>query len=191
MDLKKAYVTLDWNFIHDMLVTLNFPPLFIKIIMTCISTTSYTLLVNGEPSETFRPKRGLRQGDPMYPLLFVIGMEYLSRMLNDVGSLDSFKLHPRCRRLKLNHLCFADDLMLLAKGEETSIQLLCQCLDNLAVYSGLYANLSKLAIYMVGLPYPRRARIATQMKIPLGELPFRYLRVPLKAKKIYELTVIS
>ena len=85
VDLRKAYNTLDWNFIHDMLVGLNFPYHFIKMAITCISTTSYTLLVNGEPFEIFHPKRGLRQGDPMSPLLFVIGMEYLSRMLNVVS----------------------------------------------------------------------------------------------------------
>ena len=184
MDLQKAYDTLDWNFIHDILVALIFPYHFIKIVMTCISTTSYTLLVNGEPFEIFHPKRGLRQGDPMSPLLFVIGMEHLSRMLNVVSSVDSFHFHPRCKRLKLNYLCFADDLLLFSKGEEVSIKLLYQCLDKFAVFSGLYANHPKSAIYLAGVPLPGKVQLAARMNLPLGTLPFRFFGVPLTAKKI-------
>ena len=72
VDLRKAYDTLEWNFIRDMLMAPRFPTHFIKIVMTCISSKKYTLLVNGEPHEPFNPKRVLRQGDPMSLLLFVI-----------------------------------------------------------------------------------------------------------------------
>lgn len=85
--------------------------------------------MNGCPFDVFMPKRGLRQGHPMSPLLFVLGMEYLSRMLDVVGTQNLFKFHPRCRKIKLTHICFADDLMLFSKGDPHSISLLCQCLD--------------------------------------------------------------
>ena len=80
IDLCKAYDFLNWSFIKEMLVVLNFPPHFIKIIMVYISSTSYVILVNECPTPIIKAKRGLREGDPLSPLLFVIGMEYLSRI---------------------------------------------------------------------------------------------------------------
>ena len=69
--LCKAYDTMSWQFIKEMLVELN----FLKIIITCITSTSYVIMLNGIPTPIFRAKRGLRQEDPLSPLLFVIGME--------------------------------------------------------------------------------------------------------------------
>ena len=81
IDLRKAYETLEWAFIKDMLISLNFPTHFINIVMTCISTAQFSLILNGSPTPLFKAKRGIRQGDPMSPLIFVICMEYLSRLL--------------------------------------------------------------------------------------------------------------
>ena len=93
--------------------------------------------------------RGLRQGDPLSPLLFVIGMEYLSRILRRVEG--SYGFHPWCRRIKLSHLCFADDLMLFCKGDVSSVRTLHQCIHSFSQASRLHANSSKSAIYMIGL----------------------------------------
>ena len=175
---------MDWEFLQDMLLALNFPILFVKIVMICITSTQYSLLVNGSPSDIFHPKRGLRQGDPLSPLLFVIGMEYLSRLLIRLGEEASFKFHPKCRKLKLNHLCFMDDLMLFCKGDLCSVKLLCQSLDIFAQSAGLQANLNKSVVYIAGLPQPVKEVFASDVCLPLGNLPFRYLGIPLTAKKI-------
>ena len=60
VDLCKAQDTLDWNFLKEMIVAMNFPRHFIKITMTCITSTSYALMINGTPSKLFKAKRGLR-----------------------------------------------------------------------------------------------------------------------------------
>ena len=143
---------MDWNFFHDMMRPLNFPPHFIKIVMVCISSTQYSLLVNGCPSEIFKPRRGLRQGDPLSPLLFVLGMEYFSRTLMVAGGNNQFKFHPRCKNLKLNHLCFVDDLMLFCRGEAKSVAILCECLEVHVASFGLSSNASMSAIYLAGIP---------------------------------------
>ena len=85
----------------------------------------------------------------MFPLLFVIVMEYLSRMLKCASLDPAFKFHPRCAPLKLTHLSFADDLMLFSKGNVNSISILYEGLDHFAQSSGVYANSSKYAIYFL------------------------------------------
>ncbi|XP_056697506.1 uncharacterized protein [Spinacia oleracea] len=97
----------------EMLQALNFPEHFRKLIMVCLTSTKYTLLLNGSNHGYFAAKRGLRQGDPLSPLLFVICMDYLSRTMAYVGTLHNFKFHPRCSSMALNHLCFADDVLVL------------------------------------------------------------------------------
>lgn len=67
MDLRKAYDTLNWDFLKDMMHALNFPNRFIKIVIYCVTSTQYSLMINGSPTETFKAKRGVRQGDPMPP----------------------------------------------------------------------------------------------------------------------------
>ncbi|CAO2832492.1 unnamed protein product [Amaranthus hypochondriacus] len=152
--------------------------------MTCISSTQYSLLIKGSPSEVFTPTRGLRQGDPISPLLFVIGMEYLSRLMQVAGQNTAFKYHPRCKGLRLNHLLFADDLMLFCNGDPQSAHMLYQGLQSFADSSGLQPNSAKSAIYIAGIPDAVKHEIAEMVNLPTGVLPFKYLGIPLTAKRI-------
>ena len=81
LDMTKAYDRVEWRFVHDMMVKLGFSAGWIGLIMKCISLVSYRIKVNGELSESFRPGKGLRQGDPSSPYLFLICAEGFSALL--------------------------------------------------------------------------------------------------------------
>ena len=182
IDLCKAFDSLNWQFIKEMLIVLNFPHKFIKIIMTCITSISYVLLINGSPTPVFKVRRGIRQGDPLLSLLFVICMEYLSRLLKSVKGL--YGLHPRCKTIKFSHLCFADDLMVFCKGDMLSIQVLCECIAIFTRTFGLQANSSKSALYTAGMPSDVQRTMVEISHFCLGTLPFTYLGVPLSLKRL-------
>ncbi|XP_019262453.1 PREDICTED: uncharacterized protein LOC109240278 [Nicotiana attenuata] len=100
-------------------------------------------MVVGELSEPFNVARGLRQGDPISPFLFAIAMEYLSRQLNELKEDRLYQFHPKCAKLGITHLSFADDLLLFAKGNLSSINALYKCFRQFSEASGLQANLVK------------------------------------------------
>lgn len=115
--LKKRYDTIDWRWLEQVMAGLGFPKRFIDLVMEFVTTISYSILINGELTKPFEAARGLRQGDPMSPFLFAIVMKYLSKNLNDVANHMQFKYHPKCNKLKITHLSFADDLLMFAKGD--------------------------------------------------------------------------
>lgn len=85
-------------------------------------------------------------------LLFVIGMKYLSRILKCANTDPLFIYHPKCKIIKLNHIYFADDLILFSKGDLSSIEIIYKGLKVFDLSSGLCANTSKSAIYLAGVP---------------------------------------
>jgi hypothetical protein len=97
---------------------MGFVPLWIKLIMMCVSSVHYVVLVNGIPTGRILPTRGIRQGDPLSPYLFLICVEVLSSLLlqaNMVGELEGV---PTSKRgFQLNHLFFADDSLLFCRAD--------------------------------------------------------------------------
>ncbi|XP_062109851.1 uncharacterized protein LOC133821712 [Humulus lupulus] len=94
VDLSKAYDTIDWDFLEDLLKALCFPSKFINWIMVCLCGTSYSLMMNGRIHGRFKGEKGLRQGDPIPPLLFVLVMDYLTHLLQLASQDKNFKFHP-------------------------------------------------------------------------------------------------
>lgn len=115
---------MEWLFDEEMLHALNFPQRLIRWIMACIISTQYIIAVNGGIFGIIKGKCGLRQGDLISPLLFIICMEYLYRIMKWITNQRGFQYHIKCKGIKLNHLCFADDVMFFCKGKLKSVELI-------------------------------------------------------------------
>jgi len=100
LDLSKAFDKLSWNYIHQMLLAFGFNSTWTRWIMNFISSLCFSILLNGSPSSPFHPSRGIRQGDPLSPFLFVLMEKGLSRLLHYAISSHALKgislhgLHP-------------------------------------------------------------------------------------------------
>jgi hypothetical protein len=185
VDLMKAYDSLNWEYILHCLKCLGAPARFISWIRECITSPSFTIALNGSLVGYFHGKKGLRQGDPISPYLFVIAMEGLSLLLGDaVSSNSQFDFHPRCRELKLNHLCFADDLLIFSAASIRSVKVIKDVLDYFEQLSGLKANPSKSSIFLAGVNPVLKQDILEMLHMPEGVLPVRYLGVPLISKRL-------
>lgn len=151
VDIQKAYDSVEWPFVRQMLDALGFPHRFSNWIMECLTTVAYTINVNEELVESFAARRGLRQGDPISPYLFVICMEYLNRSLLELRSKKEFHYHPRCRKFDVTHVCFADYLLLFSRGDVSSVQHIMDILERFGATSGLKANELKSSVYLGGM----------------------------------------
>ena len=83
IDLEKAYDKLEWSFIRDMLHRANIPGRIIDIIMSCVTSVSNSIFFNGGCLEEFRPSRGIRQGEPLSPYIFILCMDYLGHLITE------------------------------------------------------------------------------------------------------------
>ena len=184
VDLRKAYDSVSWDFLSEVLLGLGFPECFICWVMQCVSTTSYSVAINGGIWGMFRGGKGLRQGDPLSPFLFIICLEYLSRRLKMNTSCMDFNFHPRCGQLRLTHLAFADDLMLLSRGDLLSVRIIMDSLRDFGLKSGLWANLLKSSLFTAGVYGEDLTELQRLTGIPNGTMPFRYLGVPLAAQRL-------
>ncbi|XP_057972657.1 uncharacterized protein LOC131160790 [Malania oleifera] len=184
IDLKKAYDSAAWPFLKEMLIHLRFPAEMISWIMECVTTTSYSISLNGRFFDFFKGSKVLRRGDPLSPLLFVIYVEYLSRLLKSVESKSNFKFHPKCEALRLSHLVFADDLMMFSRGDLPSVRYLMNYLNEFLNCSGLAVNLLKLELYHAGNWQEELGNISNLSGMKLGAFPFKYLSIPLLSSRL-------
>ncbi|GJV82645.1 RNA-directed DNA polymerase, eukaryota, reverse transcriptase zinc-binding domain protein [Tanacetum coccineum] len=148
IDLQKVYDTINWDFIQDVLTAVGFHNTMIKWIMTCITSTKFSICVNGEINGYFNGGRGLRQGDPISPYLFTMVMEVFNMiMIKNVKESGKFRYHHGCKELKLTHMCFADDLLVLCKGDTESVKVVKKTIEEFSKVCGLFPNINKSTIF--------------------------------------------
>ena len=148
LDLEKAYDRIRWDFLEDTLISAGFSDKWVAWIMRCVSGPAMSLLWNGERTESFIPLRGLRQGDPLSPYLFVLCMERLCYLIEKAIAGKKWKpISLSQGGTKLSHICFADDLILFAEASVAQIRVIRDVLETFCTASGQKVSLSKSKIY--------------------------------------------
>ena len=183
VDLRKAFDSVRWDFILASLQALAIPDNYISLIQECLSTASFSVSVNGVSGGFFKSTKGIRQGDPLSPNLFVLAMEGMSRLLLSRYEAGSIGYHPRTEDLNITHLMFADDVMIFFDGTSNSLHGISECLDDFASWSGLHMNTTKMELFTSGVDQRETAAI-TRYGFPSGQLPIRYLGIPLMSQKL-------
>lgn len=175
---------LNWKSLDTILHEMGIPSQFVKWIMNGVTTVNYRYNINEEHLKLMKAERGIRQGDPVSPLLFVIVMKYLSRLLHQMQLNPNFDHHSKCEKLELAHLTFTDDVMLFARGDIGYVTLMHQTLQIFSESTCLMVNPLKCHVYMGAIDEDTKQRIMNMIGFREGMLPFIYLGVPLTSRKL-------
>jgi len=157
IDMAKAYDTVDWEFLLKVLNVFGFSLGFCKLISNCVSSSWFSVVMNGTSKGFFKAGRGLRQGDPLSPYLFILVEEVFSRLLRKKvqdGTI-GYNLQPR-KGLLISHLLYADDMVIFSTGRKKDVRRILEVLDIYAQWSGQVVNASKSSIFFSnGIPDSR------------------------------------
>ena len=146
-DMSKAFDRVEWSFLEALLLKLGFSPKWVSWIKLCISSVSYQVLLNGEPKGCISPSRGIRQGDPLSPFLFIILTEAL------ISQIQGAEREGRITCLKIargsspiSHLLFADDSLFFCKADVSQCAELMKIINTYGCSSGQQLNVDKSSI---------------------------------------------
>ena len=156
---------------------------------SCISTAKFSILVNGVPAEFFSSSKGLRQGDPLSPYLFVMGMEVLSVLIRravEGGFISGCNIWRGSGPVaNISHLLFADDTIVFCEAKKEDMTYLSWILCWFEAVSGLRINLAKSEIIPVG-EVEEILEMAVELGCKVGQLPSSYLGAPNKASSVWD-----
>ncbi|GJX04065.1 hypothetical protein Tco_0189981 [Tanacetum coccineum] len=185
VDIQKANDTVDWAFLKSILIGFGFHHKMVDWIMVCVSTTSYSVCVNGDLHGWFRGKRGLRQGDPLSPYLFTLVMEVLTLILHQkVYNSKVCQYHHLFKKQRIINLCFADDLFLFTRGRPSFVDIIMLTLEEFKNVSGSVLSIPKSTSLFCNVLNALKATILNYIPFTEGSLHVKYLGVPLISSRL-------
>lgn len=187
VDFEKAFDCLNWSFLHDIMTQMGFGVKWCKWIFSCLKSTSISVLINGSPTNEFSMERGLRQGDPLSPFLFIIAAEALQMSVLEACDKNIFKgVSLNSEGSNVSLLQYADDALFFGKWSLCNVRNLLQILNCFQEASGLKVNLGKSRIFGLGVSDSDLHEVASLMNCSFGKLPFSYLGLPVGKNMCFE-----
>ncbi|XP_071729272.1 uncharacterized protein [Rutidosis leptorrhynchoides] len=162
---------------------MGFGSKWINWICSCLKSASISVLINGSPTSEFSLGRGIRQGDPLSPFLFILageGLNIMSKMATEKGLFKGVEIGDN--KVPLSHLQYADDTIFIGEWTRSnaySLQNLLKCFE---LASGLKVNFNKSCIYGIGVNSDEINHVASRLNCKVGSFPFTYLGLPIGEK---------
>ena len=165
-----------------MLIRANLPADLIDIIMSCISTVSTSILFNGEALDPIYPSRGIRQGDPLSPYIFILCMEFLGQLIEEKCNAKLWlPVKASCGGPAFSHIFFADDLVLFAKADHTNCSAIRDVIDAFCNASGQSVSAAKSRVYFSpNVDRDSRESFCDILGFTSTPLLGKYLGIPIK-----------
>ena len=181
IDLAKAFDRIEWHFIVSALARKGLHNHFIKLVYACISAPTFSVIINGQSYAKFNSTRGIRQGCPLSPYLFVLAVNELSLKLQDAlqaNHVTGILLGPNCP--PIHSLMFADDLIICGKADTLEAQTISNILDQFCYESGQVPNWKKSGIlFSKNVPLQDQENIRRTFPAPNIDSSFVHLGHPL------------
>jgi len=145
VDIEKAYDSVDWIYLDDVMGKMSFPTLWRKWMKECVTAAFAAVLVNGSPTEEFSMERGLHQGDPLSPFLFLLAAEGFHVMMDYLINNNIFSGYKadRLGNFSISHLQFANDTLILGEKIWADVWAMRVVLHIFAAMHGLKVNFHK------------------------------------------------
>ncbi|GAU43110.1 hypothetical protein TSUD_373050 [Trifolium subterraneum] len=182
VDFEKAYDSVDWGFLEYMLGRCGFCEKWIGWTRGCVFAGNLSVLVNGSPTPEINIQRGLKQGDPLAPFLFLLVVEGFSGVMRRAVELNLFKGFNIGRGLvEISHLQYADDTLCIGEASVENLWSLKAILRGFEMVSGLKVNFWKSGLMGINVSPTFLTMAATFLNCRLGSIPFKYLGLPVGA----------
>ncbi|GKA10509.1 RNA-directed DNA polymerase, eukaryota [Tanacetum coccineum] len=175
VDFEKTYDSVRWDFLDDILSKFGFKEKWRKWIHCCLHSLKGSIIINGSPNEEFQFGKGLKQGDPLSPFLFLLVMETLHisfQRVVDAGMYQGIKVGGL---INLSHMFYADDAVFVGEWSESNISSLIHVLDCFHKVSGLKINMSKSKLMGIEVEAGKVSRAAVKLGCLVLKAPFLYL----------------
>ncbi|KAG6469540.1 hypothetical protein ZIOFF_070469 [Zingiber officinale] len=180
LDMAKAYDRVQWGVLFRVMAAFGFSEAVIAFIRRCVTSSWFSVLVNGQLSGFFRSQRGLRQGDPISPFLFILAAELFSRGIEALFAAYPGMAYATGCDMRVSHLAYADDVVIFLNGSLDCVRRGKEFLDRYEAQSGQAINAEKSSFFPSRcISDRRRQQIAAVTGFGLGERPMLYLGVPI------------
>jgi hypothetical protein len=182
VDFQKAYDSVDWGFLLYMLHRFGFSDKWIRWIKCCVCSGNMSVVVNGSPTEEINIRKGLKQGDPLAPFLFLLVAEGLGAIMRQAVELNRFVPFKVGRgELPISHLQYADDTVFIGKALVENLWVMKAALRGFELVSGLKVNFWKSCLVGVNVDPDFLGMASRFLNCRIGRIPFIYLGLPVGA----------